>query len=664
MSSPPLPSLAWCIFVKEVRDLLRDRRAVLFAFVLPLLLYPLFFFFLSWKPAFEREELAARELRASFSGAEPRLRAELEARRITVEDAPLDAARVRGGEVALHVDVAAEDAAPDLSDGGSPGAKLLVTLYHTSTAPSSVEARRRTKEALDVLEEKLLDGRFRTAGLEITVADVVELELEDVATAEEASGAGLGRLLPLILVLLLLTGGSFAALDLVAGEKERGTLETLYVHPIPVRVVVQGKLLVILFASLLSVILNLAGMALAFALAGGVKLPSMEGAPLLLPPLASLTVVFLLLVPLALLTSAVLLALSAYARSYREAQTCLLPLTLLGIAAVLPALSPLADLASVVAIVPIANVALAVREAVQGDLSPVPCLVAVLSTSLYAALALRKAASLLEREDVVLRLEPPPFARDTTAEGRARRGVFFGAVMLLLVYFAGSLLQTWSFRAGLALTLWGVVLLPAVAYPLAFRLPWREHLGLRATRWENGLLAAPIAGSSLILMGAFMLLQERFLPMPEDLETLFEGLFDEELGGAARFALFALSPAICEELLWRGAVQGELEARGRPLVTVVTSAVFFGLFHLSVHRFLPTAMLGALLALVRLRTGSILPCILLHALYNGAVLWGLGPLLEDARARSLLLHPASLTGAAAVLVLSLLGLRRSRAAQP
>ena len=123
--------------------------------------------------------------------------------------------------------------------------------------------------------------------------------------------------------------------------------------------------------------------------------------------------------------------------------------------------------------------------------------------------------------------------------------------------------------------------------------------------------------------------------------------------------LFAVSPGICEELLWRGTFQGELEPRRKPVMTVILVALFFGLFHQSIYRIVPTGLLGGVLALVRYRTGSIFPCMLLHAVYNGSLcllfqleVWGE---LEDLEA--MLLSPGVLVAAAVALPLCLWSMR-------
>jgi membrane protease YdiL (CAAX protease family) len=230
--------------------------------------------------------------------------------------------------------------------------------------------------------------------------------------------------------------------------------------------------------------------------------------------------------------------------------------------------------------------------------------------------------------------------------------------MLLLVYFAGSALQAWDLYIGLALTLWGVILVPTLLYPRWVRLPARELLGLRRTRWVNYVYGFLIAVSSVLLISAYMRVQSEYLPFPSAMEEFFRELLGkDDLTPVLRLLLFAVSPAICEELLWRGAFQGEVGVRGRTLATVTVVGVFFGFFHLSIYRAIPTGVLGAVLALVRIRSGSIFPCILVHAVYNGVAVQYIDRLVEDEDLAAVLLGPGALAIAGAVLVGSLWGLR-------
>jgi sodium transport system permease protein len=520
-------------------------------------------------------------------------------------------------------------------------------IYYQKVAPPSDAARRRLELFLERERDRLVAERFAERGAPLDPGKELPVVARDLSRADERSGAALGRFLPFILLALLLTGGAFAAIDVIAGEKERGTLETLFTQPIDGAGVILGKFLAVLAASLAAVVLNLAGMGAAIALGFGPAGPG-PGLEALPPPWVLLTIL-LLVAPLAVLTSAVLLAVSAFARSYREAQMYLLPLTLAALLPALLAAAPDIRLSAAVAVIPVANTALGIREALLGEFRPAFLATAFATTALYAALALRWAARLLAREDLRLGIEPEPLLGAVTGAARSRRGIAFGILMLVLVAALGSAAQhpegAFGPVKGLLVTLWAIVLLPALAYVAAFRLPVRQVLALRRPRARDLAGAAALVPAAVVLISAYMSFQDTVLPYSEGLAREMAKIYSgSELSLAGALFLIAVSPAICEEVLWRGVVQGEVEAEDRPLKTVLVIGIFFGVFHLDAFRLVPTAALGALLAWLRLRSGSIFPSMLFHALFNGTML--LGARLGGEEFSAWLLRPAVVVAAA------------------
>ena len=649
MSETRTRSPAVTIFFKELRELLRDRRAVFFSFVLPLFLYPLVFLGTSAISETRQEELETRELTVGVWGEEvgfaEHIREEdhlILVRQESSEDA------LRDESVALFV---------DFKWTGSGAARAQVDYLQAVT--TSREARRRISAVLERLEVALLKERFEALSKNVDVASVVDVDVKDVSLAVERSAAGLSKLLPSLLILLLMTGGAFAAIDLVAGEKERGTLETLYVQAVSAKQVAWGKFLVVLVASLASVALNHVGLFVTVALG---LAPQGAGGEWMMPAAGDLATVVALLLPFAVLTSALLLAMSSYARSYREAQTYLLPLTLVVLVPVGMAAAPQIELSSVVAVVPIANVALATREAVVGKLAFGPLALVLVSTCGYAAIMLRKAAQLLTREDVVLVIEPAPLATDASVEGRQRRALAFGCVSLLWIYLSSGWLQSGrlDMLVGLALTLWGAVLIPAFLYPLVSKRPFARTLGLRRPRVTSLLVVLPMALASTIVVTWYMQLQEMFLPFPTALGEAMEKMLSfDEVSPLLVFAVIALSPGICEEFLWRGAFQGDYAARGKWWRTVLVVGFFFGVFHFSIYRFMPTFIVGCLLAGVRLRSASLFPCIVFHTAYNGlAYFWLQNQLDADSPGDHWLLQPWCVLLCVGVIAAGFFALRR------
>ena len=234
---------------------------------------------------------------------------------------------------------------------------------------------------------------------------------------------------------------------------------------------------------------------------------------------------------------------------------------------------------------------------------------------------------MLLREDLALGVEEPQAS--ASLDVRARRAKLFACGVLGVIYFAGSALQSWNLLFGLAATLWGLVLAPALIYPTLVGSPLRTTLALRAPSLRSIWLAPIIAVCLCGLNTSYMGVQDQFLPVPLELEAMYREIFlGHQTTPIVAFLLFALSPGICEELLWRGTFQGELEPGARPIRTALWVGLFFGLFHFSIYRFVPTAAVGFVLALVRQRSSSILPCMLIHTTYNALLCFAFEPFLK------------------------------------
>lgn len=647
---------------KEALEVLRDRRAAFFTFVLPLLLYPVILFVLQKVESWGRrhaDEPVRVGLEGEFGEFYARARSLESVRWVTGEKARRE--RLEVGSLDLHLEfIPAEE---------SRGVQVVVSLDSTSGLSSSALARIRPE--LDSYRVHRLASLVSSWDPEHAPPPRLQAEMHDVSTDRQRGRVALGKILPPLLVLLLITGGAFVAIDVVAGEKERGTLETLLVHPVRVSSIAWSKFLLVLGCSVVSVVLNLIGMFFAFSLGLGPARGMFSG--IQVPALDSLLILAALLVPLAVLTSSVLLLVSSRSSTFRQAQTFLFPTVILAVIPAFGAALPGVPLNLATAIVPVANVALVVREAVTGSLAAAPFAVALASTTLYASLAVFRATRSLGTEEMLL----DGHSRRDSASGSirghrsARTAVIFSACMLLFLYYVAPLLQApdgpLGVLTGLQVTLWGAVLIPAALYVLARRRRFHEAWALRAPGgrgdWVCALVLVPVTA---ILVTAYMSFQETWLPFSRELTEAFRAHFTFEGESALTILwIFAISPAICEELLWRGTVQGELEKRDQPFWTVVLVGLFFGMFHLSIHRLVPTAVFGALLAYIRLRTRSVYPGMVLHLGFNAIVIFLVAPAIEgDIFARHLLHHPATLLASLGVVYLALRRLSRPRPGAP
>jgi ABC-2 type transport system permease protein/sodium transport system permease protein len=441
----------------------------------------------------------------------------------------------------------------------------------------------------------------------------------------------LWSLVPLVLVLMTITGAVYPAIDLTAGERERGTLEILVAAPVPRMGLLFAKYLSVLTVAVLTALVNLVMMT-ATLLATGLA-PKLLGS--IGPAEAAVKIVdiFALLLLFAAFFSAVLLALSSFARSFKEAQAYLVPLMLVSLTPGLLALKPDLELSGLCSVVPLLNIILLARDLLGGEVEPLAVFAVLLSTLLYALAALATAARIFGAE-AVLNNEQGAWADLFRRPERPRRvPTLNGALLCLALTFAAYFLMNgvagqlqhaalglrMAFLAGTTVVLFWVL-------PLTFA-------GLGHVRPVTGfqLQRAPApAYAAAVLLGLSL------WPFVLELSLLLEraglsGLGPEHekfvrelvaqwrtVSPALVVLVYALVPAVFEELFFRGYLFSALRRHTTPAVTVLGSALVFGFFHVgfAFDRLVPSTLLGVILGLVCWRSGSAFPGMVLHGCHN------------------------------------------------
>jgi sodium transport system permease protein len=203
---------------------------------------------------------------------------------------------------------------------------------------------------------------------------------------------------------MCMTGAMYPAVDLAAGEKERGTMETLLCSPVARTHLVLGKCLMVLTAALATTLLSLSSMGVSFALVKklAVGVAKSGALPLTIDP-ASLLAVFAMMLPMALLFSAAMLAIALFSRSSKEAHSYLQPLLIVTIMPAVASLLPGVELNRWLALIPVLNVSLACKEILSGAYHWNYITLIFGSTCVYAAGALAAAVALFKRESVLFR---------------------------------------------------------------------------------------------------------------------------------------------------------------------------------------------------------------------------------------------------------------------
>jgi sodium transport system permease protein len=503
-------------------------------------------------------------------------------------------------------------------------------------------ASSRVHAALARWEKQVKEVRLLRRGLSSTYdrpIQVLDPDRDKTAArrAEESVFDLMGKIFPFLLVMWSLAGALYPAVDLCAGEKERGTMETLLISPASREEIVYGKFLAIWVFSAATALLNLISMGITTWL----FLARTQGH--LFRPEAMFWCLVLLL-PLSAFFSAICLAIGAYARSTKEGQYYLMPLFLITMPLIFLTLIPGVRLGPFTAMVPVTGVALLLHQLLAIHLDAqtdkliwlyfVPVLGPML---IYGWLALRWAIYQFQREEVLfreaervdLRLWLKSLYREKQLMPTAGQAIFSFGLILGLRWFT----LVWSAAVSLVLTLalryLAFVLLPTLLSVFALNKRPFDALSLRWCSWRSVFTAAalavlllvPLAELKVILVKQFpamqVLLQDQNLAARDSARA---GENDGPNHGWAMkvqyLLLMGLLAPVCEELAFRGLILTGLFRSFKPWTAVLLSSFLFAVYKANVFQFVPSFVLGVVLAMFTARTRSILPALMFHSVYN------------------------------------------------
>ncbi len=482
-----------------------------------------------------------------------------------------------------------------------------------------------------------------------------------LSSAPETSVGGMifGSLVPVLLIVTLIFGALYPAIDLTAGEKERGTLETILTVPISRVELLFGKYLTVSTFALMTGVLNLISMLMTYSL-GLIQMGALTGDVQFSLTPAAMIILFISLIPLSLFISSTIISVCIFARSFKEAQNLVTPFYLLLIFPALFALAPGMKLSSMLSLIPVLNVSLLFKEVLFGHY-PMNLIFSVfLSNALFAFIGITVVSKLFNAEDVL-------FTEGKGWQFLLRRSqiipteVFHPssvfiiyAIIAFLLFYVGSTIQAQYKHWGILATQWLLIFLPVLAFGWYNKVDLKKTLHLKRFHPLDlvGTIFLAIAGIAVTTWVARF--QIMLFPETIKIGKVLEKIMNFESLGVNSFLgifIFAISPAICEELLFRGAMLSSLKKRMSPLAAMTVVAFMFGIFHIYLFRILPTAILGFYLAFIVYRTGSVYLGMIGHALNNSFALL----VISNPRVRTLYGHLAGESQYLPIVILAVIG---------
>lgn len=401
------------VYFKELRDSLRDRRTLMSMIVIPTLLMPVIMF--GFGAVMTKVVKKARAEATSLviiggSDSPGVVEALKQDKRFRVLPGGEDFKQlVSDKKVRLALEIP-----PGFEGALKEGETKVVKIYHYEGEMKSGMGVSAVENFFRDLREKTIESRLTARGMPAALVKPFEVRRENVAPPEKVGGNLFGGFIPYIIVILCFTGAMYPAMDLTAGEKERGTMETLLCSPVNRVNIVLGKFLMVLTASLATMCLSLLSMGVSVMVGGSLFTGSTKavagaaaqgGAPAFMPMIDPLGIfgMFAMVVPVAVLFAAALLTISLFAKSYKEAQSYVSPLMIVIILPAVFGMLPGIELSAKTALVPILNLSLVCKEMLSGVWNWGYIGLIFGSSCVYAGIAISLAVRMFNREDVMFR---------------------------------------------------------------------------------------------------------------------------------------------------------------------------------------------------------------------------------------------------------------------
>ncbi len=396
------------IVKKEMTDTLRDRRTLIFMLLVPIAAIPLLMMGLSSLMVSQINKVKGETSEIVIQGSQ-----------FLPEDLQTVFSEASGLAIKAEDEFEGKDLMEELKEGSFEALVVVpegfgsnvqretpagIDIFYDEAEMKSEFAERKIKDILTDYKDRVVQKRMEGYGLSGELLNPFAITSQNVAPLQKMAGKEFGTILPYLIIIMCFMGAMYPAIDLAAGEKERGTLETLLVSPATRGEFVFGKYIVILITGIVAAFLSLGS--LVFSLNYMVE-DLFKGMSKMLAiefDLSTIALVFLVVLPLAGIFAGVLLSVSIFARSFKEAQSYVTALNMLIILPAIVSFLPGVEIDYRMAIIPVVNASLIIKDAISGSIQWNFVFVALLSNTVLAAIALVFCKKWFEKESVLFRM--------------------------------------------------------------------------------------------------------------------------------------------------------------------------------------------------------------------------------------------------------------------
>lgn len=607
------------LFKRELTDIFRDRKTLIMMVLVPLLLYPLLIVGMALITSAVASDQEEKLYEVAFY-------------QVDEQDKIKDVLEKNKEELSYELTiVSTENPEKDLMEkkldayvsSEEKDGKVQYYIHYLSAETDSCTAADVLFDGMELLREELRKEKVAELNLDETaVLYPISYEQTDMSTKEESMGSMLGSIIPMLMITSICLGAIYPAIDVTAGEKERGTLETLLTLPVTNFELIMSKFLAVSVIACISAFLNIISMAGAFGFmfsfladsAGGVVFDFASFIP-------AIVISIVIMMVFALFVTAACMCVCIFAKSFKEANNYITPVLLVFMFASYSAMLPDFKLTTGTAAIPIINITLLIKDIFNFQYNYGLFAIVFFTNLAYSLLTIMVLGKIYNSE-AILFSEGFTSLKIFNKRSEMKKGQMPGygdlilliCISLLAIFYIGSYATVkWGF--------WGVfvqqlmILLIPICYGWYMKTDFKKLFAIKIPGIKDIFAAICVfAGGFCINLLLSNVLSAFMKESAENLQTTFDYLLEQPF--VLIVFVMSVMPAVGEELMFRGFTFGTLKEKNKPVVAMLITSIIFGCYHFSLVKLIPTGFLGFLLAMLVYRTGSIFTGMLMHFLNN------------------------------------------------
>lgn len=607
---------------KELLDILRDRKTLVIMVAIPILLYPAIIMGMVLIMSMVAQS-QVEKVHTVFYSEEYREEVGKLEEIYRDREEELDT-KMTFVSVDESVEGQIKENADTWISFSDDGNGLNVIVEYTSTNQDSSYAENVLEKLADYYREELVEEKLKAEGLTEEFLHPLTYEAKDSVTVSESAGMNLGGSIGMLLVVTIMLGAFYPAIDVTTGEKERGTLETLLTLPVSNFQMIMSKYIAVSVLACVTAVLSLLSLgASVLFLLSSVTNEASEGLAgfSMSAMIGWIPVLLLVVIVTALLITAFCMCFCIFAKSFKEANNYITPVMLIVMFASMVGIVPSIQLDYTTSLIPIVNVSLLIKQVMAQQMNLALAGITILVNLCYSVLIIWILAKMYDSENILFTDGFQSFRlfekRSEIKKGTVPKSgdlMLSIVILFLLILYLGTAVSVRSPLGGTAVNQLVILAVP-------FLVVWYMKSDVKNLFSLKRPTIKSVLGGLLLYVGSYCLMlivsAVMMVLFPESAETVsqsFSELFKQPF--ILCVLVIALMPAIGEEIFFRGFLYGSLRHRYSAAWAIVLSSVVFGAFHMSIVKLLPTAILGACFAYIAYRSGSIFVGMFLHFLNN------------------------------------------------